>query len=133
MRDFLDVAEKFVVEWGGGGLDQFLGSAIVKLNNIHQVLETAICVSVTPNIPVLVMLSHLKINAEKNAIYITSYNLVLLSNDASPSQKITFLKQLFSGRFLRLPRLFCRWKSHQLPCSNSWSLNSIYTETGGGS
>ena len=40
MQDFsflacLEVAEKFVVEWGGGGLGQFLGSALVKLNNIH--------------------------------------------------------------------------------------------------
>ena len=42
MQDFsflacLKVAEKFVVRWGGvdlgGGLGQFLGSALVKLNN----------------------------------------------------------------------------------------------------
>ena len=45
MQDFSflacrEVAEKFVVEWGevgwgggGGGLGQFLGSALVKLNN----------------------------------------------------------------------------------------------------
>ena len=39
MQDFSflacrEVAEKFVVEWSGGdGLGQFLGSALVKLNN----------------------------------------------------------------------------------------------------
>ena len=46
MQDFsflacLEVAEKFVVGWGGvewsgsGGLGQFLGSALVKLNKIE--------------------------------------------------------------------------------------------------
>ena len=33
----LDVAEKFVVRWhSGGGPDQFLGSALVKLNNTRN-------------------------------------------------------------------------------------------------
>ena len=38
----MEALEKFVVGWGGGGLGQFSGSALVKLNNIF----ISICIGI---------------------------------------------------------------------------------------